>query len=72
MRIIGNLLALVGAILFVYTFVVRILGTTTILDFSKIPVLSDYLVGGFTAVGMFSGIACILLPAVIALVKSQE
>ena len=72
MRTIGNLLGLLGLVLFVYTIVARFVGDSTILGFSKAPIIGAYLEGGFTAVGMFSGIGCILLLAVIALIKSQE
>ncbi len=72
MRGIGNLLTIVGVILFFYTLIGRFVGDKTLLGFSKAPIIGEYLAGGFTAVGMFSGIACILLIAVIALIKSQE
>ena len=67
MKTIGNLLALVGLILFVYTVVGRFIGETSILGLTTIPYLGD----GFTAVGMFSGIACILLLAIIAILKGE-
>ena len=68
MKVIGNLLALLGLLLFAYTVVGRFVGEKSIMGFSSIPLLGK----GFTAVGMFSGIACILLLAVIALLKAKE
>ena len=68
MKAIGNLLALLGIILFAYTIAARFIGEKSILGLSQIPPLGE----GFTAVGMFSGTACVLLIAVIALLKAKE
>ena len=67
MKAIGNILALIGTLLFIYTVVGRFVGDKSIAGFTQIPYLE-----GFTAVGMFSGTACILLLAVIALLKTKE
>ncbi|MGB2601380.1 MAG: hypothetical protein WBD00_00680 [Candidatus Omnitrophota bacterium] len=68
MKALGNLLALIGTLLFVYTVAARFIGDKSIMGFSQLPVFG----GGFSAVGMFSAIACILLLAVIALIKSEK
>ena len=68
MKAIGNLLAIIGILAFAYTVVARFVGEKSVLGLSKVPGLED----GFTAVGMFSGTACILLIAVIALLKAKE
>ncbi|MGB3242324.1 MAG: hypothetical protein WBB66_05660 [Candidatus Omnitrophota bacterium] len=68
MRVIGNLLATVGLLLFLYTIAARFIGEKSIMGFSSIPILNK----GFSAVGMFSGIACILLLAIIALLKAKK
>ena len=67
MKAIGNILALIGILLFVYTVIGRFVGDTSIMGFSKVALLGD----GFTAVGMLSGTACIMLIAVIAMLKSK-
>ncbi len=67
MKALGNLLALVGTILFIYTVIGRFIGEKSIMGFSQLPVLGD----GFSAVGMFAGTACLLLIAVILLIKSE-
>ena len=67
MRFIGNVLAILGVLLFAYTVIGRFVGEKSILGLSSIPVLGN----GFSAVGMFAGTACILLIAVIALLKSE-
>ena len=67
MKAIGNILALVGTLLFIYTVIGRFVGEKSIAGFTQVPYLE-----GFTAVGMFSGTACILLLAVIALLKAKE
>ncbi len=68
MKAIGNILAVIGVVLFVYTIVGRFIGEKTILGLSQVPLLKD----GFTAVGMFAGTACVLLIAVICLLKAKE
>jgi hypothetical protein len=68
MKALGNLLALIGTLLFVYTVAARFIGDKSIMGFSQLPVLG----GGFSAVGMFSATACILLLAVIAFIKSEK
>ena len=68
MKVIGNILAIVGLLLFVYTILGRFIGEKSIMGFSSIPALGD----GFTAVGTLSGTACILLLAVIALLKAKQ
>jgi hypothetical protein len=67
MKALGNLLAILGTILFVYTVIARFVGDKSILGFSQLPILGE----GFSAVGMFSATACILLIAVILLLKSE-
>jgi len=67
MKAIGNLLAIIGALLFIYTIIGRFVGEKSIAGFTQVPYLE-----GFTAVGMFSGTACILLLAVIALLKARD
>lgn len=67
MRTIGNILAVVGIIIFVYTVIARFVGDKIDLGVSQAPALGE----GFTVVGMFSGTACLLLIAVIALLKSE-
>ncbi len=67
MKAIGNILAVIGILLFVYTIVGRFMGEKTIMGFTQVPLISE----GFTAVGMFAGTACILLIAVIALLKAE-
>lgn len=68
MKNIGNTLAVIGLVLFIYTVIARFVGETSILGFTSIPLLGN----GFSAVGMFSGIACILLLAIIALLKAEK
>lgn len=68
MRFIGNILAIIGILLFVYTVVGRFVGESSIMGFTQVPFLPS---GGFSSVGMFSGTACLLLIAVIALLKSE-
>ncbi len=69
MKVIGNLLALLGLLLFAYTIVGRFVGEKSIMGFtSALPFLG----GGFSATGMFAGISCILLLAAIALLKAKE
>ncbi|MGD2278750.1 MAG: hypothetical protein PVH45_01480 [Candidatus Omnitrophota bacterium] len=68
MKAIGNLLATIGLLLFVYTVIARFVGEKSIMGFTSIPALGE----GFTAVGMFSGIACILLFAIVALLNAQK
>lgn len=67
MKAIGNILAIIGILLFVYTVVGRFIGEKTIMGFTQVPLLGE----GFSAVGMFAGTACILLIAVIALLKAE-
>ena len=67
MKAIGNILAIIGILLFVYTIAGRFIGEKSIMGFTQVPLLGE----GFTAVGMFAGTACILLIAVIALLKSE-
>jgi hypothetical protein len=67
MKAIGNILAIIGILLFVYTLVGRFVGDSSIMGFTQVPVLGE----GFTAVGMFSGAACIMLISIIALLKSK-
>ena len=68
MKVIGNLLALLGLLLFAYTIVGRFVGEKSIMGFSSIPFFGE----GFSATGMFAGISCILVLAVIALLKAKE
>ena len=67
MKTIGNILAIIGILLFVYTVIGRFIGEKSILGLSSIPLLGN----GFSAVGMFAGTACLLLIAVIALLKAE-
>ena len=67
MKAIGNILATIGVLLFVYTIVGRFIGESSIMGFSQLPLLGE----GFTSVGVFSGTACLLLIAVIALLKAE-
>lgn len=64
MKTIGNFLATIGTIIFVYTVIARF---ANILGVSQTPFLGENL----TVAGMFSGTACLLLIAVIALLKSE-
>jgi len=68
MKKIGDILAIIGIILFIYTIVGRFVGEKSILGLSQIPWLGR----GFTAVGMFAGTACLLLIAVIAYLKAKD
>jgi len=68
MKKLGDLLALLGVLLFIYTVIGRFVGEHSIMGFSKVPLLGD----GFTAVGMFSATACILLMALIAIIKGKQ
>ncbi|MFC1480071.1 hypothetical protein ACFL5Y_01330 [Candidatus Omnitrophota bacterium] len=72
MKAIGNLLALIGLIAFIYTVVARFVGETSILGLPDLPVVGETLGKGFTSVGMLSGTACVLLLAVIALLKAKQ
>lgn len=67
MKAIGNILALIGTLLFIYTIIGRFIGEKSIAGFTQVPMLE-----GFTAVGMFSGTACVLLLAIIALLKGKD
>ncbi|MBD3426408.1 MAG: hypothetical protein GF409_04150 [Candidatus Omnitrophica bacterium] len=67
MKTLGNLLAIIGTVLFAYTVIARFIGEESIMGFTELPFFGE----GFTAVGMLSGTACILLLAVIALIKSE-
>ena len=64
----GDLLGLLGLIVFLYTLIARFVGDSSVLGLSTIPLLGD----GFTAVGTFSAAACILLLAVLAKLKGME
>ncbi|MFH1877645.1 MAG: hypothetical protein ABH883_02450 [Candidatus Omnitrophota bacterium] len=68
MKKLANLLSLIGLLLFCYTIIARFIGEKSIMGFSKISIFNQ----GFTAVGMFSATACVLLLAVIAFLKSEE
>jgi hypothetical protein len=68
MRGIGNLLTIVGFLLFVYTIAARFIGEKSIMGFTNFAFFNT----GFSATGMFSGIACVLLLAVIAFLKAKE
>jgi len=68
MKQIGDILSVVGILLFIYIIIARFVGEKSILGLSSIPGLED----GFTAVGAFSATACILLIAVIAILKGKE
>ena len=68
MKFIGNLLALLGLALFAYTIVARFIGEKSVMGFSSLPLFGE----GFTATGVFAGTACVLLLAVIALLKGKE
>jgi hypothetical protein len=68
MKAIGNLLALIGILLFIYTIIGRFVAEESVLSLSNVPVIGEK----FTLVGMLSGTACILLIAVIALLKAKE
>ncbi|MFC1548845.1 hypothetical protein ACFL5E_02690 [Candidatus Omnitrophota bacterium] len=67
MKALGNLLAIIGTLLFVYTVVARFVGEKSIMGFTKLPLLGE----GFSSVGVFSATACLLLIAVILLLKSE-
>ncbi|MFQ5952649.1 MAG: hypothetical protein ACE5JK_04495 [Candidatus Omnitrophota bacterium] len=68
MKGIGNLLTIIGILLLGYTLVARFVGEKSIMGFTSLPFFGT----GFTATGMLSGIACILLLAVIAFLKAKE
>lgn len=68
MKAIGNILAVIGALLFVYITAARFIGDKSIAGFTQVPLLGN----GFTAVGAYAGTACLLLLAVIALLNSKE
>lgn len=67
MKAIGNILAIIGILLFVYTVIGRFIGGSSIMGFSSLPFFGQ----GFSSVGVFSGTACLLLIAVIALLKAE-
>ena len=68
MKAIGNILAVIGAVLFVYITAARFIGEKSIAGFTQIPLLGQ----GFTAVGSYAATACILLLAVIAILNSKK
>jgi hypothetical protein len=68
MRKLSGILSVIGSILFIYTVAARFIGDDSIMGFTRLPFIED----GFTAVGTFSGTACILLFAVLAKLKSME
>ncbi|MDP8299169.1 MAG: hypothetical protein P9L88_04625 [Candidatus Tantalella remota] len=68
MKAIGNILAIIGTLLFVYALVGRFLGDKSIMGLTSVPLLGN----GFTAVGVFSAAACVLLIALIALTKAKD
>ena len=68
MRVIGNLLTTVGLLLFAYTIAARFIGEKSIMGFTSLPFFNS----GFSATGAFSGVACVLLLAVIAFLKAKE
>lgn len=67
MKKIADLLAIIGALLFIYTVVGRFVGDKCIMGFTSVPMLKS----GFSAVGMFAGIACMLLLAVIIYLREK-
>lgn len=68
MKALGNLIAAAGTVLFVYALAARFVGEKTILGLSSIPALSE----GFTAVGVFSASACILLIGIVLILNGKE
>lgn len=68
MKAIGNLLALLGLAMFIYTTVGRFVGEKSIGGFTQIPILGN----GFSAVGAYAATACVLLLAVIALMNTKD
>jgi len=68
MKAIGNILAVIGAALFVYITVARFIGEKSVAGFTQLPLLGQ----GFTAVGGYAATACILLLAVIAILNSKQ
>ncbi|MDD4013383.1 MAG: hypothetical protein PHW14_04240 [Candidatus Omnitrophica bacterium] len=68
MKAIGNILAMIGLFMFVYTLAGRFIGEKSIAGFTQIPGFGQ----GFTAVGAFSATACVLLLAVLALLNSKD
>ncbi|NQT33194.1 MAG: hypothetical protein HQ594_05955 [Candidatus Omnitrophica bacterium] len=72
MKKLGDLLAILGIALFIYTIIARFVGEKSILGLSNVPVVGEYLDKGFSAVGMFSGIACLLLIAAVLILKSKK
>ena len=68
MKSIGNILAVLGLLMFVYTTIGRFLGEKSIAGFTQIPILGE----GFTAVGAYSATACVLLLAIVALLNSKD
>lgn len=69
MKVLANVLAIIGVLLFLYTIVGRFAGDASILGIGPINQITA---NGFTAVGMFSGIACILLISVILLLNAKK
>ncbi len=68
MKIIGNLLAVLGLLMFVYTTIGRFVGEKSIAGFTQLPLLGK----GFSAVGCYAATACVLLLAAIALMKTKD
>jgi hypothetical protein len=68
MKGLGNLIALIGVILFGYTVFARFYGQDSILGLPQVPGFAE----GFTATGMFSGISCLLLIAVILILNTKH
>ena len=72
MRKLGDILAVVGILMFVYTVIARFIGEKSVLGFSNLPVVGNLLKDGFSAVGMLAGTSCLLLIAVIIFLKTKE
>jgi hypothetical protein len=68
MKAIGNILAVIGLLLFLYVTAARFIGEKSVAGFTQIPLLGQ----GFTAVGCYAGTACVLLLAIIALLNAKE
>ncbi|MCK4851649.1 MAG: hypothetical protein KAS86_00915 [Candidatus Omnitrophica bacterium] len=72
MRKLGDILAVVGVLIFVYTVIGRFIGEKTVFGFSRLPVVGVFLKDGFSACGMLSGTSCLLLIAVIIFLKTKD
>ncbi|MBD3379596.1 MAG: hypothetical protein GF408_03935 [Candidatus Omnitrophica bacterium] len=64
MKTLGNIIAVIGVILMIFTFIARFTG-------GEPGILGMIVPGGLSASGMYSGIACLMLVAVVLILNEE-